>query len=165
MANENKVNPTRLYNSVMSHDAIYSLMYGDTRIVDRDISDQIVKIKTSKLIWPKEGTEFYYRFGYPGPDYNIYNESSYGKVWAYTEDEIVDAWSAEKAHLYFIDSRGNYREIASDVSEANAFKSINKFLDDHNFKSFYRRSWMTDEGVMYDVGSHTEFFLWGFHIE
>lgn len=28
-----------------------------------------------------------------------------------------------------------------------------------NFKIYYTRSWDTTKGRMYDVGSHTEFFL------
>lgn len=65
-------------------------------------------------------------------------------------------------NLYFIDSRGNYRILMANVEEHEAWLAIQVFLKEHNFKSYYTRSWDTDEGTMYDVGSHTEFFLWGF---
>lgn len=65
-------------------------------------------------------------------------------------------------NLYFIDSNGNYRLLASDVNEAQAWKVATDFLKDHNFEMYYCRTFMTNEGTIYDVGSHTEFFLWGF---
>lgn len=65
-------------------------------------------------------------------------------------------------NLYFIDSRGNYRLLATNVEEHEAAMAMCVFLDEHKFKSYYIRTWETEEGLMYDVGSHTEFFLWGF---
>ena len=67
----------------------------------------------------------------------------------------------EKRNIYFIDSRGNYRLLKENVSEREAQVVITKFLNEHRFQSYYTRSWNTSEGTMYDVGSHTEFFLWG----
>lgn len=67
-----------------------------------------------------------------------------------------------KRNLYFIDSRGCYRMLFENVTESEIHILIQHFLDEHDFKSYYTRSWNTDEGTMYDVGSHTEFFLWGF---
>ena len=69
----------------------------------------------------------------------------------------------EKRNIYFIRSNGEYRLLRENVTESQARMIRNQFLDEHNFKSYYTRSWDTDEGIMYDVGSHTEFFLWGFH--
>ena len=71
----------------------------------------------------------------------------------------------EKRNIYFINSRGEYRLLAENVTESEARKVRTKFLDDHKFTSYYTRSWNTSEGKMYDVGSHTEFFLWGKHDE
>jgi hypothetical protein len=68
----------------------------------------------------------------------------------------------EKRNLYFIDSRGEYRILMADIEEHEAALAIHVFLDRHRFKSYYTRTWETEEGLMYDVGSHTEFFLWGF---
>ena len=65
-------------------------------------------------------------------------------------------------NLYFIDSRGNYRIIMANIEEHEAWLAIQVFLKRQNFTSYYTRTWETDEGTMYDVGSHTEFFLWGF---
>lgn len=69
----------------------------------------------------------------------------------------------EKRNIYFIRSNGEYRLLGENVTCSQASMKINQFLDAHNFKSYYTRSWDTHEGTMYDVGSHTEFFLWGFH--
>ena len=68
----------------------------------------------------------------------------------------------ETRNLYFISSRGEYRLLHENVREKEVFILIHIFLDEHNFKSYYTRSWNTDVGTVYDVGSHTEFFLWGF---
>jgi hypothetical protein len=68
----------------------------------------------------------------------------------------------EKYNLYFIDSRGEYRLLKENVNNSEmVMHLINKFLKEHNYKSYYTRIWQTNEGLMYDVGSHTEFFLWG----
>ena len=67
----------------------------------------------------------------------------------------------EIRNLYFIDSRGRYRLLHENVKEKEVHILIQLFLDEHNFKSYYTRTWDTDKGKMYDVGSHTEFFLWG----
>lgn len=64
-------------------------------------------------------------------------------------------------NLYFIDSRGNYRLLYADISRAECNMQIQKFLKAHDFTSYYTRTWETDKGTMFDVGSHTEFFLWG----
>ena len=67
----------------------------------------------------------------------------------------------ETRNLYFINSRGEYRLLHENVTKKEMFKLIHLFLEEHNFKSYYTRSWNTDEGTKFDVGSHTEFFLWG----
>lgn len=63
-------------------------------------------------------------------------------------------------NLYFRDSHGSKRLVASNLQlEREIMKHIQKFLDDHNFKSYYARMWYNDGYTWYDVGSHTEFFL------
>lgn len=48
----------------------------------------------------------------------------------------------------------------SDVyTPEQAWKIMKKFMDDHNFTSYYTRTWFIDGYTWYDVGSHTEFFL------
>lgn len=68
----------------------------------------------------------------------------------------------EKKNLYFQRSNGEYIILQESCSEAQAQTKINQFLDEHNFKSYYTRIWERDENRWYDVGSHTEFFIWGF---
>lgn len=71
--------------------------------------------------------------------------------------------TVEQRNLYFISSRGEYRLLHENVREEEVSILITCFLNEHNFTSYYKRAWNTDEGTKYDVGSHTEFFLWGFH--
>lgn len=62
--------------------------------------------------------------------------------------------------LYFENSYGKERLIAEVQNEEEAFKEIHKFLDDHNYKSYYTRTWMRNNNEkVYDVGSHSEFFV------
>ena len=64
--------------------------------------------------------------------------------------------------VYFKNSRGERREIGKVSSEKEAFKVIHQFLNDHKFKSYYTRSWLSSSNKLekvYDVGSHTEFFI------
>jgi hypothetical protein len=64
--------------------------------------------------------------------------------------------------LLFEDRYGRYREIAEVADKNEAAIAIKDFLDAHNFKSYYTRSWIREKEVgyqvMYDVGSHSEFF-------
>lgn len=63
-------------------------------------------------------------------------------------------------NLYFRDSHGNKRLLASNInSKESVWKYIQAFLDEHNFKSYYTRMWYADEYTWYDVGSHTEHFM------
>ena len=43
--------------------------------------------------------------------------------------------------LYFKNSYGDERVIAEVQNEQEAMKEIKKFLDDHNYKSYYTRTW------------------------
>lgn len=60
--------------------------------------------------------------------------------------------------LYFENSQCKEWLIAECETVQEAHKEIDKFLDEHNFKSYYTRSWGNDDGVTIDVGSHSEFF-------
>lgn len=60
--------------------------------------------------------------------------------------------------LYFENSLGKERLIAEVENEDEAFKEINKFCEERNFKIYYIRTWMVNGRKKYDVGSHTEFF-------
>ena len=69
----------------------------------------------------------------------------------------------EKHNFYFIRANGEYLLLAENVEEKEAMRAKQEFLNKHNYHSYYTRSWTTEEGTMYDVGSHTEFFFWGEH--
>ena len=64
--------------------------------------------------------------------------------------------------LYFKNSAGVRREIGRGAAEKDIFKIIHQFLEEHNFKSYYTRTWINPDNhneKYYDVGSHTEFFI------
>ena len=62
-------------------------------------------------------------------------------------------------NVMFENSNGQSRTIGTVENEESAFKVINDFLDDHNYKSYYQRTWKKDDKTtIVDVGSHTEFF-------
>ena len=61
--------------------------------------------------------------------------------------------------LNFENSRGVERCIAEVATVEEAHKQIKNFLDEHNYKSYYTRSWKPQPWhTVFDVGSHTEFF-------
>ena len=61
--------------------------------------------------------------------------------------------------LYFENSYKERRLIAEVENVEGAFKEINKFCDERNFKIYYTRTWTQPNGLMvFDVGSHFEFF-------
>ena len=60
--------------------------------------------------------------------------------------------------VIFQNSRREERQIGTAYDYEHAYKIINKFLDEHNFKSYYTRGWMEDGRMCLDVGSWTEFF-------
>ena len=59
--------------------------------------------------------------------------------------------------VFFENSRHEEREIGTAVSMDNAYSVIDKFLDDHNFKSYYKRIWEENGRIKVDVGSWSEF--------
>ena len=61
--------------------------------------------------------------------------------------------------LYFRNSRGEERLIAECETVQKAHKEIHKFLDSHEYESYYSRSWGDWASVTIDVGSHSEFFI------
>ena len=60
--------------------------------------------------------------------------------------------------LYFKNSRGKERLIAECETLDEIHEAVSDFLDEHNFKSYYTRSWGNEDGFTLDVGSHSEFF-------
>ena len=62
--------------------------------------------------------------------------------------------------LYFENQFGERREIGRANTREEVYKIIDTFLKDHNYKSYYVRTWDENDGTHYDVGSHSEFFIW-----
>ena len=60
--------------------------------------------------------------------------------------------------LIFQNSRGEERVIAEPLNREEVNKEINKFLDDHNYKSYYQNVCDCENGVRIDFGSWLEFF-------
>lgn len=63
--------------------------------------------------------------------------------------------------LHFINTNNSTRNriIAQVASEKEAYEEIAKFLKEHNYKSYYTRTWYPKENVKrHDVGSWSEFF-------
>lgn len=79
------------YEKVMSHSEFYSLMYPDY-IKFLSTEKQIISIKTSSVRWNPTKTVFYYVWGWPGPDCNMYDNENYGKTWAFTKEELMEYW-------------------------------------------------------------------------
>lgn len=61
--------------------------------------------------------------------------------------------------LFFKNSKGEESLITEPSNREEVIKAINKFLDEHNFKSYYMRVWEENDRLKIDVGSHTEFFF------
>lgn len=62
-------------------------------------------------------------------------------------------------NFYFERSDGEWVLLGENVNREGAFKIMNKFLDDHNYKSYYIRSWQKGNKLWFDVGSWSEFFV------
>lgn len=60
--------------------------------------------------------------------------------------------------LYFENSQVEERLIAECETVKAVNEEIKRFLEEHNYKSYYSRSWGDEESVTIDVGSHSEFF-------
>lgn len=62
-------------------------------------------------------------------------------------------------NILFKNSEGKKKIIGTTGSESGAFNLINNFLAEHNYKSYYKRAWKTDDKTMaVDVGSWAERF-------
>ena len=84
-----------LKEEVLQHKVIFSLMYSPDKVDFITLEKQIIKINTSELEWYLNNEGFVYIWGWPGPDYNSYTRETYGKGWAYTRQEIIEAWENE----------------------------------------------------------------------
>lgn len=62
-------------------------------------------------------------------------------------------------NVLFRNSSGYRRIIGKAKNKDEVFEVINKFLDDHDYKSYYTRISNIDGELVLDAGSHTEFFI------
>ena len=63
--------------------------------------------------------------------------------------------------LEYINENGNkgWELIANFRTEKDMNKNISDFLKKHNFKSYYSRQWVCENGyTMIDFGSHSQFY-------
>ena len=61
--------------------------------------------------------------------------------------------------LYFEDNYGRRRELARPEILSEALESIERFLEEHNYKAPYVRTWIEFDEMVFDIGSHSEFFF------
>lgn len=61
--------------------------------------------------------------------------------------------------LFFQNSKHQERLIAEPNNKEEVINAINEFLNDHSFKSYYTRVWEEEGRLVFDVGSHSEFFF------
>lgn len=87
-------NNNNFYEEVMSHSEFYSLMYPDY-VKSLSTEKQIISIKTSSVRQNPAKTTFYYVWGWPGPDCNMYNNENYGKTWAFIKEELMEYWKED----------------------------------------------------------------------
>ena len=60
--------------------------------------------------------------------------------------------------VMFENLRKEEREIGTAVDMESAYDVIDKFLEEHNYKSYYKRVWEENGKIKVDVGSRIEFF-------
>ena len=72
--------------------------------------------------------------------------------------EKREANKKKQMKLFFQNSQGNERLIAEPSNREEVVKEINKFLDEHNYKSYYTQVCEDNGRLMIDVGSWSEFF-------
>lgn len=77
------------FNDDKSQPYIYGYMYGHKYINTSNGKelDRIIKIEKEKL-QDTGNDSFYYRWGWPGPDINIYNWKDYGITWSFNKEDL-----------------------------------------------------------------------------
>ena len=69
----------------------------------------------------------------------------------------------DKKNMYFKRKNGTYILLLKDCTEKDGWKAAHEFMTEHNFQAPYIRTWYDpSENKWFDVGSHSEFFVWGF---
>lgn len=64
-------------------------------------------------------------------------------------------------YLYFQHSNETVSLVSQNATEENVYKLINADVEKRNpkFKVYYIRHWKVKEHEIFDVGSHTEFYI------
>lgn len=65
-----------------------------------------------------------------------------------------------KHNFYFQASNKERRPLAQCDSLSDCICIMQQFMDNHNYKSYYTRTWINKGEMVFDVGSWTEFFIW-----
>lgn len=68
--------------------------------------------------------------------------------------------TAHLKNIYFQRSNGEFVLLEESVTQEDAHLVMKHFMDSHNYKSYYTRSWEKNGLKWYDVGSWSEFFVW-----
>ena len=82
--------------------SIYGYMYGAPYVYSCGIEksewrrDKLIEIKKSELRLGVNKDCFVFIWGWPGPDFNIYEFSDYGVTWAFSESEVDTGYVMEK---------------------------------------------------------------------
>ena len=76
------------------------------------------------------------------------------------KDIIIDFFNDENSSfkVTFKDKNGNKKIIGFAIGSNKACKLIYDFLDEHNYKSYYKKFWVENGKIQVDVGSWTELF-------
>jgi hypothetical protein len=77
------------------------------------------------------------------------------------EVEEIAVLDEERRDFYFRRSNRTLRLLGEWVSEKEAMKIMHAFMKDSEFESYYTRIWDENDNRVYDVGSWSEFFIWG----
>lgn len=95
-------------------------------------------------------------------DVKIVNDGSLLDLESLVEEFLKDLGIGDelKKELYFQDSIGRKKFIGLVDSLEDVSKEIANFLRKRNYKSYYSRYWIEEDGdILIDVGSHSEFFI------
>lgn len=66
----------------------------------------------------------------------------------------------DKRDVWFSPDEGLYYLISEERTKEEAWKDINTYLKNHKYKIPYVRIWEENKMQWYDIGSHSEFFVW-----
>ena len=64
-------------------------------------------------------------------------------------------------NLYFENSYGEERLLGTFETYNDVHRGMCRFMEAHNFKCYYIKTWIKNGRIVADVGSHTELFYIG----